>query len=254
VSSGRKVKQAPAASSEQLSLMGAASVRIRDQNDEVCSLVRQPGHQFWAKPSHCERQSRDENPTGKAAQLTDIFINRTNGKSQGKSAARLEIRMDPIFGQKKSESFYPGEMIFNLTVQAGSLGFACPAPFRWKQTPRVQYDQNNTSLVAWAEARVFPPQLIAPGNRRMNPERPISELRRRICAWFVISAQAYTAVFVAAAGSPRRWKKIFTIGIIVDNLTFLDYSDNYMMQGPKGIQSSTTLHRISPTPLASLLT
>jgi hypothetical protein len=25
---------------------------------------------------------------------------------------------------------YPGELIFNLTEQAGSLGLACPAPFR----------------------------------------------------------------------------------------------------------------------------
>jgi hypothetical protein len=40
------------------------------------------------------------------------------------------IRMVPVFGQGESEKIYFGELIFNLTEQAGSLGLACPAPFR----------------------------------------------------------------------------------------------------------------------------
>jgi hypothetical protein len=38
--------------------------------------------------------------------------------------------MVSVFGQEESESSYPAELIFNLTAQAGSLRFACPAPFR----------------------------------------------------------------------------------------------------------------------------
>jgi hypothetical protein len=109
--------------------MGAACVRIQDQNDEVCSVVRQPGHEFCAKPGQGERQSRDWKPPGKAAQPTDISINRTHGKSQDKFVAHPGIRIGSVFGQGESERIYLGELTFDLTTQAGSFGFACPAPF-----------------------------------------------------------------------------------------------------------------------------
>ena len=37
------------------------------------------------------------------------------------------------------DSIYPGEMIFNLTGQAGSLAFVCPAPFRMEGRPMIRY-------------------------------------------------------------------------------------------------------------------
>jgi hypothetical protein len=37
---------AVAVSSGRFPSMGAASVRIQDQNDEGCSIVRQPGHEL----------------------------------------------------------------------------------------------------------------------------------------------------------------------------------------------------------------
>jgi hypothetical protein len=48
--------------------------------------------------------------------------------------------------------------------------------------------------------------------------------------------------------------KIFTIGNGVDNPALFGSSHNYIMQGPRGIQSSTTRHHIPPTLIVSQLT
>ena len=48
--------------------------------------------------------------------------------------------------------------------------------------------------------------------------------------------------------------KIITIDNVVDNPAFFDSSHSYMMQGPRGIQSSATQYRIAPSSIVSLLT
>ena len=95
--------------------MRAASVRMQVQGGGVCSLARQQGHRFQAKPRRRERQSRYEKPLDKAAQPIDISTNRTQRKSQDKSAAYPEVGMDSVFGGSKFFTTYAGETILNFT-------------------------------------------------------------------------------------------------------------------------------------------